>query len=72
MSKFKIGQRVKIINFYPPYNNITGIIIHDFGDSFYRVCLDIKFYKRVDRHIIDPIVHEKSLVLANGNLIVNE
>ena len=83
MNKFKIGQRVKIINLYPYSNNITGIITSRVDNSYYYVYLDEKFhFKEMWRYCyiihIDcemytyayhhPIIHEKNLILANRNL----
>ena len=75
MSKFKIGQKVKIINSYP-YSNFTGVIIDisPFDYSFYRIHLDEKFHKIFEKYtfMFDLLIHEKDLVLANGNLMANE
>ena len=67
--KFKIGQKVKIIDIYPSYDNVVGTIIHRFccfNYNYYHINLD---NKKIDD---SAIICERKLVLANGNLITNE
>lgn len=79
MSKFKLRQKVKIINLYP-YSNTTGTIVSisslklDYYYYYYHVHLDEKFHKKFedDGYDLTPIILEKCLVLANGSLIANE
>ena len=83
MSKFKIGQRVKIIGAYPYSSNTTGVITSSVDNSYYYVYLDEKFHfkeMRMNCYIIridckmytyayyHPIIHEKNLILINRNL----
>ena len=78
MSKFKVEQKVKIINLHP-YNNITGTIVSISplkfeGYNYYHVLLDEKFLKKFedDGYDSSPIIIEKCLVSINGNLMANE
>ena len=75
MNKFKLGQRVKLVNFGVPYedcNDITGIISSVSPYSYYYVFLDEKFVIKKRLSFYDIVVREYNLDSINGNLIVNE
>ena len=72
MSKFRIGQKVKLVNFYP-YNNITGIIdsvysLKNNGHDFYSVRLLDKELEDAGWNLNLFLICERNLVLVNRNL----
>ena len=77
MNKFKIGQRVKIIDEHP-YNNATGIITSHVGNSYYSssyyyVLLDEKFYSgKIWTYYCYIIIDQISYKYAYNHPIIHE